>query len=385
MLLMLLLLLLAAAAVYAHSSPQHSSRSSGSVPTELRIESTRWWPTKGTANRNEYAGSGTCAKCHAQKTATQVLTSMARASMRASDSELLKSHPELRFNLGQYKYEQVTKNGDSLLSVSNGVDQTTKKLEWALGDGYFGQSYVYRDNGKYYEAQLSFYTALNGLDITTGHSRAMPQNVTVAAGGQTPPESIRQCFGCHFTASSTNDQFDPDQAVMGITCEACHGPGVEHVALMASGALDAKQSSMNPAILNPVASVDFCGACHRTYSDALLQGLSKMGILDVRFQPYRLEKSKCWGKGDRRLTCVACHDPHVQVVRDPELYDSKCLRCHAQNPDAKLTADHPGKACKVSTKACVTCHMPKIEVPGIHSTFTDHWIRIARPGEPYPG
>jgi len=28
--------------------------------------------------------------------------------------------------------------------------------------------------------------------------------------------------------------------------------------------------------------------------------------------------------------------------------------------------------------------MPKLEVEGTHATFTDHFIRIARPGEPYP-
>jgi len=310
---------------------------------------------------------------------------MARTAMRASDSRLLKSYPELHFDLNPYKYEQETKNGQSLLSVTNGVDETTRKLEWALGDGYFGQSYVYRDNGKYYEAQLSFYSAINGLDITTGHPRTIPQNLTAAAGERMPPGSVRQCFGCHFTASTTSGHFDPDQAVMGVTCEACHGPGVEHVVLMTSGEQDAKGSVMNPATLDPADSVDFCGACHRTSADAVLQGLSKMGILNVRLQPFRLEKSKCWGgKGDSRLTCVACHDPHVQVKREAEFYDNKCLQCHAAGPSSKLAANHPGKACKVSTRDCVTCHMPKIEVPGTHSNFTDHWIRIARKGVAYP-
>jgi hypothetical protein len=41
-------------------------------------------------------------------------------------------------------------------------------------------------------------------------------------------------------------------------------------------------------------------------------------------------------------------------------------------------------ACVVGTENCVTCHMAKIEVPGTHATFTDHWIRIVRKGAPYP-
>jgi Cytochrome c554 and c-prime len=309
---------------------------------------------------------------------------MARAATRASDSEQLKSHPKLSFTLSQYKYELVTKNGQSLLSVTNGANSTIKNLEWALGDGFFGQSYVYREHGRYYEGQLSFYTELEGLDITTGHSRAVPPDVESAAGGYTPPDSITQCFGCHTTASTTNDRFDPDKAIMGVTCEACHGPGVEHVALMASGVSDAKGTIMDLASLNPVDSVDFCGACHRTYADVVLTGFSTKGIINVRLQAYRLEKSRCWGKGDRRLRCVACHDPHVQVVRDAAFYDAKCLQCHRQSPKAKPSANHPGAVCKVSTKNCVTCHMPKIKVPGTHGNFTDHWIRIAHPGAPYP-
>jgi hypothetical protein len=72
------------------------------------------------------------------------------------------------------------------------------------------------------------------------------------------------------------------------------------------------------------------------------------------------------------------------VKRDSQFYDSKCLRCHTVGPSTKLAVNHPGRTCKVGTKDCVTCHMPKIEVPGTHSNFTDHWIRIARKGEAYP-
>jgi hypothetical protein len=28
--------------------------------------------------------------------------------------------------------------------------------------------------------------------------------------------------------------------------------------------------------------------------------------------------------------------------------------------------------------------MPKIDLPGAHGKFTDHWIRIVKPGEPTP-
>jgi formate-dependent nitrite reductase cytochrome c552 subunit len=109
-----------------------------------------------------------------------------------------------------------------------------------------------------------------------------------------------------------------------------------------------------------------------------------MGVGSVRMQPYRLQKSKCWGSGDARITCISCHDPHVQVVSDPAVYDSKCFACHLQKTNGKAGAVHRAPACKVGKKDCVTCHMPKVEVPGTYTPFTDHWIRIAREGAPFP-
>jgi hypothetical protein len=32
----------------------------------------------------------------------------------------------------------------------------------------------------------------------------------------------------------------------------------------------------------------------------------------------------------------------------------------------------------------VACHIPKVEVAGMHAEFTDHWIRVVRPGEATP-
>jgi hypothetical protein len=135
-----------------------------------------------------------------------------------------------------------------------------------------------------------------------------------------------------------------------------------------------------------VDSVDFCGACHRTVWDVALT--NTRGVANVRFQPYRLEKSRCWGKGDARLTCIACHDPHQPLMRDPAAYDGRCLRCHLSNatgqPAVAAGQDLPGKACPVATTKCVSCHMAKYEIPGSHAQFTDHWIRVVKADAPYP-
>jgi hypothetical protein len=309
---------------------------------------------------------------------------MARAAFRAVDSEQLRTHPKLAATEVPYNYQLSTTANSASLSVSDENHTTKKDLLWAVGDGRFGQTYLYRKDDQFYESQLSFYTRKNSLATTTGHVE--PSNLETAAGIKTTPTLIHQCFGCHFTASTTSGKFQPDAATPGVMCEACHGPGLSHVALNTTQTAesgDSDQLILNPAKLSPSDSVDFCGACHRTSIDAALQGLTNSGVASVRLQPYRLQKSKCWGKGDARITCIACHDPHVQLATDPHAYDDKCVKCHAtrpHNPNGERTA----KACPVGTQNCVSCHMAKIDVPGTYATFTDHWIRVVRPGAPYP-
>jgi len=79
---------------------------------------------------------------------------------------------------------------------------------------------------------------------------------------------------------------------------------------------------------------------------------------------------------DRRIRCTTCHDPHGQINTNLASYDAKCAACHS-------TALHT-KVCSVAKDNCVTCHMPKIDLPGAHHKFTDHQIRIVKAGEPYP-
>ena len=345
------------------------------MPTAARVQSPGWWPTKGDATRDSYVGTATCAKCHASKAATQQKHAMARAAVHAADADLLRQHDHLSFRAGSYREEIITKGEKSVLTVTggDGAPSLSTDLQWAFGVGHMGQTYVYEKNGSYYESHLTFFASSQDLNITPGQSLATPGSLEQAAGRRMPPAESRACFACHTTASVTNNQLDVNGAVPGITCEACHGPGASHVAAMRAGKQEeGAHLIMNPSRLDPVESVDFCGACHRTWEDVVTN--IGLGALNLRFAPYRLENSKCWSKPDARLTCVACHDPHQPLEHDPAAYDSRCLQCHVNQPGAKTTDDYPGAACPVSTKNCTTCHMPKIESSIQHSTFTDHWI-----------
>jgi len=99
------------------------------------------------------------------------------------------------------------------------------------------------------------------------------------------PSETKRCFGCHTTASTIKDQFEPEHAAWGVTCEACHGPGADHAAAMKAEDQKGKELIFNPAQLDPVASVDFCGACHRTWQDVVGNGLIGAGMLNCGLRP----------------------------------------------------------------------------------------------------
>jgi hypothetical protein len=360
------------------------------MATDERLERNGWWPTKATAAAEEFVGTKECARCHAKITATQLTTPMARAASLAGDAEVLREHPRIAREMGKYAYAMVSADGVSNYSVSaagsasDGAGTAAVQVGWAFGLGNKGQTYVYQRDGNYYESRVSFYKSLQGLDLTTGHEGTTPRTLEDALGRALDAGSAKHCFGCHTTGASTRAGFEPARATMGVTCEACHGPGARHGELMDEEKNEEGRAAvLDAGGLSAVAQVDFCGACHRTANDVYEMGMT--GVQTVRFQPYRLEQSKCWGDGagDARLKCTACHDPHQPLVREAGTYDGKCLACHVV-AGMKATRERAGKACPVGKKDCVTCHMPRVEVASMHAPFVDHRIRVVRAREKYP-
>jgi hypothetical protein len=323
---------------------------------------------------------------------------MARTFMPADASGILSSHPDLAFVHNQYHYNIRTAAGTSIYSVMDGTHLQSAPLVWAFGTNRVAQSWLFKKkDGEFYEVRVTYFQTLNGLDFTPGRALDAPENVEEAMDRPVGRAEVYQCFGCHTTASGMGSSFDEAGLIPGVSCEACHGPGQEHADAMEGIARQSatavprentREAIFNPAKLTPEESVDFCGSCHGSYWDiSLMNGSS---VDKVRFQPYRLEQSKCWNKNDARLTCVACHDPHRQVDPVTADYDHVCLSCHLNKPlgsDAaavQIEKTHPGPACPQAKSDCASCHMPQVYVPAMHRAFPDHRIRIARENEPFP-
>jgi hypothetical protein len=383
-----LIWLAASAPVYRRvSAVQSQQHHAGSAPISLgtpdRLDDMDWWPTKGAASLSEYGGSSECAKCHFATAASQVSTEMAKASTRSMDPGSLDKHKTLTFQQAPYSYEILRKGDQVLESVSDQHSSIAQPLLFAFGKGTVGHSYIYKSAGRWFESRVSYYSAIGGLDLTTGHSHTPPADLERAMGRLLEPQEAQRCFGCHTTASTTANHFDPDQSIAGVSCEACHGPGSKHARAMENGDIDlGRKSIFNPQRLDRAASVDFCGACHRSFGDVVQMNVH--GVATIRFQPFRLEESRCWNRSNGQLTCVMCHNVHEPLVHDIASYDRVCLHCHSRNSDRKLGRSRLPLTCSASKRDCVRCHMPKVEIPGMHHAFTDHWIRVTRKDAPYP-
>ena len=314
---------------------------------------------------------------------------MAGTLIRAVDADVLHAHAELNFRNGKYVYKIRSNGGKPEFTVTDGDRTLSTPLLWSFGTGKVGQSYLFLRNGNYFESRVTYFSTLRNIHFTPTRALLAPHDLEEAMARPVSLPEIKRCFSCHSASSTIGEEFDTDKLMAGVTCEACHGPGLKHATAMQASALqqgigdeEGKRLIFDPAKLSPGDSVDFCGSCHATWWDVKLTHVA--GINNVRSQPYRLMSSKCWGNGDARITCIVCHDPHEPLSQDAGSYDQKCLACHSATAGAKPTKDHPGAACTVGTKNCSACHMPKIDVPDMHHSFADHRIRIVRPGEPFP-
>jgi len=311
---------------------------------------------------------------------------MARTSNTADKSSALLSFGPKQFDVGPFHY-QLQRAGESVSYRLSSRGQTiSEPLGWTFGTEKIGQTYVFEKNGTLHESAFSYFEGIHGFDRTPGID-LVPLSTTVhetlrrGAGRPLEKQTAEGCFTCHNTAAMTEGKLDTAHLVPSVTCEACHGPGAKHVAAEKAAFEGADFLIFNPKHLQPTESVDFCGSCHRTWWDVMLT--EEVGVSTVLAVPYRLQKSRCWGNGDARITCVACHDPHRPLVQDAAAYDQRCLSCHVKN-GAPTSGDHPGSACKVGNENCTVCHMPKYEVQDMHARFTDHMIRVVKPGAPFP-
>lgn len=326
--------------------------------------------------------STSCAGCHTSQAKVQPDTPMGRAMQWPDADPLFRTHPQMTFRKGPYTYTIEGKGNQPVYSVTDGTKTISLPIHWSFGKG--AQTWVLEKDDELLESMVSYYPSIDGLEITTGDAVLTPKNLDEAVGRKLREGEPKDCFGCHSTGAVSMGKLELQKLEPGVGCEHCHTGAVGHMVAASQG--EAYETA--PPDLRKLSTEDisnFCGQCHRTWETVVRSRWR--GEVDVRFQPYRLANSKCFDGSDPRISCIACHDPHQDLVRADASYDSKCLTCHASKDEPANVASkshRDAKACKVASAGCVTCHMPKVKLPNGLMTFHDHEIRIVKPGAPYP-
>jgi len=292
-----------------------------------------------------------------------------------ANSELI-AHPDLKTTIGLYTYRVTTKGGHTTYSVTDGSNTISTPIEWIFGQKT--QTWVLEKDGRFYESLVSYYPRDNTLDVTPDDANIKPSTLLEAMGRPVSTAEVRTCFDCHASGLVPGEKLVTAKTIPGIGCERCHEGAQQHMTDAAADNFKTIPKHLKRLDAQQVSN--FCGQCHRTFDNVIRDRLHGNGT--VRFQPYRLELSKCFVGNDPRISCIACHNPHQPADRVASHYDAKCLACHSSNNAS--SAMHSAKICPVSKSNCTTCHMPKTDIPGNHAQFTDHYIRVVKTGEDYP-
>lgn len=226
-------------------------------------------------------------------------------------------------------------------------------------------------------------------------------------------------------------RFDTEVAELGIGCEACHGPGGQHMERMdrptlrwlARLAPSLDSSIVNPLRLPSARADDICAACHagRTLPDqAALDRWLEHGpdfrpggvlsehvrLLDAATpspSPHMpdLFRNRFWPDGTVRLTayeqqglrasacaedpamsCLRCHTMHAGdpagMLPEAHRGDTPCLRCHQELRGEDAVARHSRHNAQSPGARCMNCHMPKA-VYGVMEIHRSHHINLPDP------
>ena len=358
-----------------------------------------------------YAGSTACAVCHADIYSSYKRSNMGRSMSVAGPDVAEKvtspvevAHP--RWNRRFRVYRQDDTTFQSIAEPGpDGKDifRASFPLQYAVGSGVNGWTYLVMRNGHLFEAPLSYYARVPRWDLSPGYESA-------DAGFNRA--ILPSCLACHAgrPVPGWNDQGrygEPPFAELAIGCENCHGPGSLHVTQNGRVATNEGLLIVNPARLPARLAENICMRCHQDGDARVLQPgtgywdfrpgnwlIRTLAIFrvapragdqapasDLLEHHFAMQQSRCFEMSGNRLSCFTCHQIHKPPPVSERLsyYRSRCLSCHAVARCKLPTAERLRR----NADSCIACHMPSRDVRTIaHSTLTQH--RVSRPGVPAP-
>jgi len=313
----------------------------------------------------DYTGASECADCH-RDLARRHDDSLHALTLNDDEDAILAD-----FDSGE-DVRQVQFPGEDAPRAFTADD-----IAFTVGTGHYVQRYLYEVDNRDYRVLPAEW------DVTTGAWRPL----TLADSWEDPAYDWEQsCVGCHVTGFDLERERWEDD---GVQCEACHGPGENHVDA-------ARDAGRNPndeelaeirAAINPAVDPQTCGQCHSRGTSAdgrpYPVGYYPGGSLADSFTLVTLDQTDhWWSTGHANQMNMqynewvsSAHARSLVDLVDAENADPSCLTCHSADSTyiARLTAaveagDREGAAPEPLTLetaqygvSCSSCHFPHVE------------------------
>ncbi len=221
------------------------------------------------------------------------------------------------------------------------------------------------------------------------------------------------CADCHSTYlvrgyDVEKDAYKTTWKEIDVGCQACHGPGSEHVAWAKQrerGETDEWRTGLVTNLRRTAAheQLNACAPCHSRRFRLTEENAFGGELLDS-FVPEKLHEGYYHADGQildevyewgsfvqskmhlRGVACSDCHDPHALELLAPG--DGVCLQCHTELAPADRfptlqkkrydTIEHHHHPLESEGARCVACHMPT-RTYMLVDPRRDHGFRIPRP------
>lgn len=325
----------------------------------------------------EFAGSESCAACHASiadshQHTPHYLTS-AIADTTSVDGSFSPGENVLVLNDRIKVVMQQSDSGLYQRAFVDGTEVENKRMDISIGSGRKGQTFLYWDDHALFQLPVSYYAQGDSWSNSPGY----------------PPDQLvfnrsipARCLECHSTYMKTEkliagkETFDANQMMLGVDCERCHGPAGDHVRFHREHPNEKEaRAVINPGNLSRQQKLDNCALCHSGIRENLMPSFSYTvgekledysfpsypadsgATLDVHGNQYGLLlASKCFKMSD--MDCSSCHTVHLKETNQLSKFSTRCMSCHTSGgPHFCTQPPMPGL---VIEENCIDCHMPSL-------------------------
>ncbi|MCW9707236.1 tetratricopeptide repeat protein [Fodinibius salsisoli] len=352
---------------------------------------------------NQFVGDEACASCHADQTTSWKESHHDYAMKKATEVSVRGNFNNTTFthNGDQYRFFQA----DSLFMVeAPGPDgnineyHVTHTFGWTPLQQYlidFGQGKLQALNIAW-DTQKEEWFALNP-EQDTQHGDWLHWT-----GGAMNWNTM--CADCHSTNLQKNyiaeaDSFHTTWSNINVSCEACHGPGKQHVDFVQSeevkdATIERIREDLRLTQNTPqVEQINQCAQCHALREEVTGDYQHSGNFLDhynptlphpdqyfadgqIRSEDYvygSFLQSKMFNEGG--VKCNDCHDPHSLELKANVTDNSLCMQCHEPRYN---TIEHHKHQVNTEASQCINCHMPGRYYMEVDFR-RDHSFRVPRP------